>query len=414
MTRAPHIAYVCADRGVPVGGTKGASTHVWELATALQHRGAHVHILAARTSDALDRAAAPGPVSDLSADRAVRQMRQTLFLTAAGPRKQAEATEAYGMLLNQTLGRELERLHRRWRIDAVYERYSLWSYAAAGFARAHGVPYLLEVNAPLRLEQRRYRRLANAAAAASLEAYLLRSADHVLVPSAALRPFVVSAGAARGRVRVVPNAADPSAFVRGATRRDDDGTFVVGFLGTLKPWHGLDALVRAFRLLHRADAGYRLLIAGDGPERPGIERQLRAAGVRDAATLTGDLTHGRVPELLAAMDVAMAPYPPLPNFYFSPLKVFEYMAAGVPIVASDIGQVGEVLTDGRTALLHRPGAVREMAACVTRLRRDPALAKRLGTAARRLLGRRFTWRHNADRVLQLIERQRAARRGERS
>lgn len=405
MSRRPHIAYVCADRGVPIGGTKGASAHVWELAAALQRRGASVHLVAARTSAALNGAVTPGPITDLSADRAVRQMRQTLFLTAPRPAQQAQATEAYGLLLNVALGRELERLHRRWRIDAVYERYSLWSHAAAGFARAHDVPYVVEVNAPLRHEQRRYRILANAAAAASLESYIVRSADHVVVPSAALRPFVVRAGASSARVRVVPNAAHPVAFASGGRRTArEDGTFVVGFLGTLKPWHGLDALVRAFCLLHRRDASYRLLIAGDGPERPAVERQLRHAGLRDAATLIGEVPHARVPEVLATMDVAMAPYPRLRDFYFSPLKVFEYMAAGVPIVASDIGQVGEVLADGRTALLHRPGAVREMAACVARLRHDPGLAMQLGTAARKVLRRRFTWDHNADRVLRLIER----------
>jgi glycosyltransferase involved in cell wall biosynthesis len=416
MKRAPHIAYVCADRGVPIGGCKGASAHVWELTRALANRGAEVRIVAARAHDGHATGTASVSVTDLGADRASRLMRQAVFAAARTRRQQARAAEAHGLLFNQVLARELERLHRRWRIDAIYERYSLWSYAAAGFARAARIPYLLEVNAPLRQEQRRYRILENDAAAASLEAYLFRSANHVIVPSAALRPYVISRGARAGGVRVVANAADPALFQLEAmarTRERHAGEFVVGFLGTLKPWHGVEDLLRAFRRLRRAFAGYRLLIAGDGPLRPVLERTLRQYGLREAATFSGEIAHGEVPRLLAQMDVAVAPYPILRGFYFSPLKVFEYMAAGVPVVASDIGQIGEVLAHRKTALLYRPGAVTEMAARIDELRRRPALAARLARAARQRVCRRYTWERNADRVLAMIGQPPLARRGRR-
>src|SRR5262249_13210683 len=145
-----------------------------------------------------------------------------------------------------------------------------------------------------------------------------------------------------------------------------------------------------------------LLIAGDGPLRPALERAVRHARLGDAVTFSGEIDHDRVPQLLAQMHVAVAPYPRLPGFYFSPLKLFEYMAAGVPVVASDIGQIGEILVHRRTALLHRPGAISEMVAHIEDLRRHPALAARLAREARRLVRTRFTWRHNADRVLALI------------
>jgi len=407
MKTALHIAYVCADRGVPIGGRKGASAHVWELTRALVERGADVRVIAARTDEHMNPHTAPAPVIDIGDDRATRQMRQLAFTDARSERQRTQAAEIFGLLLNQAMTRELERLHRRWRIDAVYERYSLWSHAGAGFARAARVPYLLEVNAPLREEQRRYRSLENAAAAASLEAVLFRSADHVIVPSSALRPYVVSRGARAAGVRVMPNAADPALFHdhQGRNRRTaGSGEFVVGFLGTLKPWHGVEDLVRAFRHLHRRFPGYRLLIAGDGPLRPALETMLRRFGVHGAARFTGEVDHREVPALLAQMHVAVAPYPRLPAFYFSPLKVFEYMAAGVPVVASDIGQLSEILVHRTTALLHRPGVVTELVARIETLRRRPELAANLARAARRVLRRRFTWHHNADRILALIKR----------
>jgi glycosyltransferase involved in cell wall biosynthesis len=403
-----RIAYVCADRGVPIGGTKGASAHVAELVRAIADRGAEVRVLAARCADAAAGEAVGAPVEDLSAERATRQMRQALFAAARGARAQAQAAETFAVLLNQMLARALERLYRHWPFDAVYERYSLWSYAAAGFARAAGVPFLLEVNAPLREEQRTYRALENPALAATLESYLFQAASFVVVPSDELRPYVVGRGAAPGRVRVVPNAADPTRFpLRRAYRTREE--FVIGFLGSLKAWHGLDDLVRAFRMLRRRHHGYRLLIAGDGPLRVSLERALRRDGLRRFATFTGAVPHDEVPALLARMDVGVAPYPRLAGFYFSPLKVFEYMAGGVPVVASDIGQLGSLLAHRHTALLHRPGAIREMAAHIDALRRSPARAAALARAGRSLVRRRFTWRHNAARVFAMIEQARAER-----
>ncbi len=405
MSRTLHIAYVCGDRGAPLGGRKGSSTHIGELARALGAAGAQVRLIVARTADGVDAEQLPGTTIDLASQRAVRLMRQTLFAPDGGPRHRAQAAELYGLLMNQTLARELEQLHRRWRIDAVYERYSLWSYAAASFTHAARLPYLLEVNAPLRHEQRRYRTLENPAAAATLESYLFRRADRLIVPSAQLRPYVISRGARPSAVCVIPNAADPALFrsrTPGLRGPADDAGFVVGVLGTLKPWHGLEDLVRAFRRLRHLSPSYRLLIAGDGPLRAALEKTVRRNGLRNAVTFTGDAAHAHVPTLLAQMHVAVAPYPQLAGFYFSPLKIFEYMAAGVPVVASDIGQISTVLTHRKTALLHRPGAVREMVAHIEHLRRHPALRQRLARAAHRLAITRFTWRRNATRVIAMI------------
>ena len=412
MSRRLHIAYVCADRGIPVGGQKGGSAHVGELTRALKDRGAEIHIVAARANDGIDEASLPAPTTDLGAQRAVRQMRQSLYVGARSAKAKVAAGEAFGLMLNPSLAKTLERLHKDWRIDAVYERYSLWSHAAADFARTNEVPYLLEVNSPLADEQRRYRGLVNAAAAASIEGHVFRSADRVLVPSGELEPYVISKGA--HVVSVVPNAADPERFrpEGGRVRVREDGPFVVGFAGSLKPWHGIEYLVRAFKRLRRISEDYRLLIVGDGPMRAQLESEIRRNGWRDAATLTGAVEIDEVAHLLTGMNAGTAPYPPLRGFYFSPLKVFEYMAAGVPIVASDVGQIGEILTHRRTALLHRAGAVDEIVARIDELRRKPALAAGLAREARALLCRRYTWRRNADRVLAAISAvRRKQRRG---
>ncbi len=405
--RRTHIAYVCGDRGVPIGGDKGASTHIAEMTYALRERGADLHIVAARVQPGLEPDSLPAPTVDVSAQRFGRQARQLVLDGARTQVQRARATEASGVILNQALLKALERLDRDWGIDAIYERYSLWSHAAAGFARSIGVPFVLEVNAPLVEEQMRYRRLENRALAESFESYVLRSADRIFVPAGALVDHVVARGAHRPSVHVVPNAADPRRFapIAPSVRRREkhNRDFVIGFLGTLKPWHGIDRLARAYVSLRRRSDSYRLLIVGDGPLRRSLARTFADAGCLDTVTFTGAVDRDEVASYLAQMDVAVAPYPRDPRFYFSPLKIYEYMAAGIPIVASDVGQIGEVLRHRKTALLHRPGVVREIVESIETVKSSPALADRITREARALLCRRYTWNRNADRVLSMIE-----------
>src|SRR5262249_52667391 len=238
---------------------------------------------------------------------------------AVEPAPDAAAREQAALRANEGLRADLE---RHGPFDVVYERYSLWGYAGMAYARAAGVPGLLEVNAPLIDEQAEHRGLADRAAAERVAGRAFGDAAVLLAVSDGVRDYLERYPVARGRVHVLPNGVDPARFPTGLKPScpGPHGSFTVGFVGTLKPWHGLPGLAEAFARLRAGSPEARLVVVGDGPGRGRLEEDLARHGSRGAALLTGAVDPAEVPGLLASMDVAVAPYPALPGFYFSPLK----------------------------------------------------------------------------------------------
>jgi glycosyltransferase involved in cell wall biosynthesis len=142
---------------------------------------------------------------------------------------------------------------------------------------------------------------------------------------------------------------------------------------------------------------------GHGPQAEPLARQATALGLTNRVELVGGLAPERVPAALQGFDVAVAPYDDPAQDYFSPLKVFEYLAAGLPVVASDVGQLRGLLdADGEPAgLLVPPGDPAALREALCRLAGDPALRHRLGNRARRLAVARHRWDRVVDRVLDL-------------
>ncbi|MGE5698790.1 MAG: glycosyltransferase family 4 protein [Deltaproteobacteria bacterium] len=377
-----RIAYVCADPGVPVFGMKGCSIHVQEVLRALIGRGARVTLFAAREG---------GEPVDGLAGIALHPLPMPSAGNLAGRERESLAANA---ALRTALDGEGP-------FDLVYERYSLWSFAGMEYASAAGIPGVLEVNAPLIDEQATYRGLADLHGAVRVAERAFHSAAAIVAVSQGVADYLDRFPGARGRVHVIPNGVDPGRFPENlppALPRAR-GTFTTGFVGTLKAWHGLSHLVEAFDTLHREEPGSRLLVVGTGPERDRLAEDLTRRGLAPAATLTGAVRPEEIPGLLASMDAAVAPYPRREDFYFSPLKVFEYMAAGLPVAASRIGQIERLIRDGEDGILLPPGDSDALASALLRLARDPSLRARLGRAARERARKEFSWATVAERIL---------------
>ena len=377
------LAYLCADPGVPVYGTKGCSLHVQEIVRAFDRIGLTGTLFAQRVDGKAPADLEHIEVVELPALPAV-----------GGPARERALQAANTGIARQVSG--------RGPFDIVYERYSLWSHAGLSAGKVAGAVTVLEVNAPLIEEQARFRELHDKKAALNASLRAFAAADVIVAVSDGVARYLEQFAQARNKVHVIPNGVDTARFDHVPAQREERGEpFTVGFVGTLKPWHGVDILIEAFARLRAKIPECRLLLVGDGPERTSLAEQAYSLGVADAVEFAGAVPAAEIPALLARMDVGVAPYPELRDFYFSPLKVYEYMASALPVVASSIGQICDVIEDGQDGLLCRPGDVDDIVDACTRLYHDNRLRDRLGLLARRKVLADHTWHSVGLHILNL-------------
>lgn len=381
-----RIAYVCTDPGVPVFGCKGASVHVQAVITALLRRGDEVHLITARTGGL-----APPELAGVQVHEVTRARHSD-----PGEREvacQRADAEVAGIL---------DQLHAAGPLDLVYERYSLWGRSASAWARAADVAHLLEVNAPLVTEQAEHRVLVDRAGAEAVAASAMSATTAALCVSDQVSDWARNYAADPTRVHTVANGVDTTRITPAPV--DDGETFTVGFVGTLKPWHGLPTLLEALALMLAEDPSYRLLLVGDGPQREALQDQADRLGIAAQVELTGAVDPVEIPNHLHQMQVAVAPYPAAADFYFSPLKLYEYLAAGLPTVASMVGNLPDLLGHGRLGVLVEPEEPRKLADAITALRHDPERRRRLGQAGRAEVLARHDWRTVVARALNFAGR----------
>ena len=304
---------------------------------------------------------------------------------------------------------QVARLAEAVRPDVVIERY--YNFGGEGFyaARRVGAATVLDVVSPVVDYPGSPKRWVDALLLVQpmrrWRERLCAIADRIITPTERILPdFVTSSQVVLNEV-----GADVTHFHPGApgavpfTRTE--GETVVIFTGAFRAWHGAVTLVDAMRRLRaRGRQDLRAVLIGDGPELPNVRR---AAEGLDGIVLPGALPRDQIPACLAAADIGVAPFDPTAHpslalgFYWSPLKVFEYMASGLPVVVPRIDRLTQLVADGEQGLFYERSDPDGLAQALERLT-DIGLRRRLGAAARQRAVTEFTWKRHCEVIDQAL------------
>ena len=391
------ILYVAS--GIPVPGTLGGSTHTLEVARGLAARGHTVHVVACSRAGWGGLAPLARPASTTHAG---------FHLHHLDIPKAASLLGAPAVL----------RLARAVRPDVVMERY--YNFAGAGLlaARRLGLPALLEVNALIIDPPAIAKRRLDDALGGPMRRWAVtqcRWAARIVTPLHTTVPPEIP----REKIVELPWGANVERFApaeqleaNGLRRAASDSHLkplapVVVFLGSFRAWHGVLDFVRAAGLLLGQGRDARFLLVGDGPERAAAEELAQVWPGR--FTFTGAVPYEQVPALLAGASVGVAPFNTAPHpalraagFFWSPLKVYEYMAAGLPVVTADIHPLNQVVRDGQEGALFREGDTHALAAAIGRLLDDPGAARAMGARARARVAEHYSWARHCQELERIM------------
>lgn len=375
-----RIAYVCADPGVPVFGDKGCSLHVQEVMRVFVERGDSVDLFAVRLG------------GDAPKDLRTVRVHSVLARKANGVADREKSLQE----VNASFSHHLT---EQGPFDLIYERHSLWSYGAAEYGTQHQCPVIVELNAPLITEQATHRELVDLGNAEQSTTRCLQAATVVACVSSEVVSYAVRHGARQESTAIVPNGVRTDRFVPRSDDRPTDHPFTIGFVGALRPWHAVKDLLSAFLQFRNTDS--RLVIVGDGPQREAILDQVAAfpKQISKDIDIVGHVSPEEIPRWLQRFDVGVAPYASESECYFSPLKVYEYLSAGLPVIAARVGQLPIVIKEGQTGLLYTPGDPASLADALERLRDNPELTRSMALAARVEVMAHHSWQQRIDKLL---------------
>ena len=363
------ILYSAIDQIVP--GTKGGSVHVAAVAEGLAALGHDVTALVT-----------PGGAPASSRVRWVPM-----------------APPLHSPHLRLARSQSIAALARGIRPDAIIERYHNFGGEAIRWSAELGSVAMLEVNAPVIDHPGSAKAIVDTLLIVQpmrrWRERLCRMADVIVTPDPAIVPSTIP----RERIKVLEWGADTDRFrpgVNGATPFVRLAvTTVAVFAGAFRSWHGAIHLVNAIKVLRdrgRKDIG--AVFVGDGPELPRV--RAAAAGI-DSILFAGAVAHERMPAVLSCADIGVAPFdlrahaPLALGFYWSPLKIFEYMASGLPVVAPAADRIPSLVADGREGILYDADRPADALADALVKLSDPALRARLGAAARERAVRDYSW-----------------------
>lgn len=325
--------------------------------------------------------------------------------------------ELPGFRFNEVFVQKARAFLNNRRLSFIYQRYSLNNFSGIKLARHYRIPFVLEYNgSEIWINKHWGKPLKYESLSENIELLNLRSADIIVVVSQPMKDELVARGIESSKILVNPNGVDPDTYSPGrdASQVRERYNFrkrtIIGFIGTFGRWHGAEVLAEAFGLLLQRFPEYQnqiqLFMIGDGLTMRKVRENLQKYHTEDLCTFTGMVPQEEGPSYLAACDILVSPHVPNPDgtpFFGSPTKLFEYMAVGKGIVASDLDQIGEILKHGETAWLVKPGDVESLMYGLKTLIDNGQLRQKLGMAARQEVIARYTWREHTRKIIEKLK-----------
>ncbi|MFN5229577.1 MAG: glycosyltransferase family 4 protein [Planctomycetota bacterium] len=299
-----------------------------------------------------------------------------------------------------------------FRPNFIYERYSAYHVGGVFASRLLGTPLVLEVNATFtgRFGSRFpvcFPRLLK-----FFESFALRKSTLVIVVSEALKECVTEQGVDPNRVLVLPNAVNENKCAIARQRLPEvtgilreklslRSDFVIGFVGSLRKWHGIDFLIESIPPILSKCPNCQFLIVGSGEMETNLKAFVEKESLSTRVLLNPGVEHDLVFDYLGLMTVGLMPDS---NQFGSPMKIIEYMAMGVIPVAPDLEPIREIVEDRKTGMVFRQRDHHAFVDAIATLYGDEKLRLQLSKSAQEYVLSHCTWRINAEKTVSAIER----------
>ena len=301
---------------------------------------------------------------------------------------------------------------KEFKPDFIYDRYIIFNYSVVAAGQKNNIPVFLEVNAPLALERDHekdeylyFKKLAY-----FLEKSICCTAFRAIVVSTPLKNYLIKQGVPSSKLICLPNGVNTDTFT--PVQKDkkilqkyclNENDIIVGFVGILRPWHGLDILLQAISdIINQERLRCKLLIVGDGPIRGELEHKIKDLSLAGKVIITGRVPHNEINNYIGLFDIAISPKT---TFYASPMKIIEYMAMAKPVVAPDIENIRDIIKNQETGLLFENGNPVSLAEAIKVLVSDESMRSSLGMNAFKHVKSVLNWKTNAKKIIDIFTRE---------
>lgn len=297
--------------------------------------------------------------------------------------------------------------------DLVIARLNSYGYSPAVVTQKTGIPFLIEADCPASYEKIAFQKYFRSTKwlLYALERKFIMAGKAAFTVSNQIKSYFVEHGIPADFMHVIPNGADPDRFspeipcddVR--TKYDLHDSIVIGFVGSFIYWHGIENLTSVIARTLKANKNAKFLMVGEGgPMKPMLEKFIKENHLENRAILSGFVPHESIPQYINAMDIVLAPYPKLDFFYYSPVKIYEYMSMGKPVISTRLGQIAEIIEDQRNGFLTEPDEVEEITRMIIELSHNAEQRKQVGTAARQDILEKYSWKKRGEQLSELCYR----------